>query len=71
MDDVHAEDKRNPEPGGIHRKLLELTDGGSSLDVEKTAYLAGLDPGCDVAALRVSGDDLTGDRKVQLPYLLF
>ena len=71
MDNVHAEDQRNPEPRLLHRYLLVAADFGGALDVEQAAYLALGDAVFHAHALPFSGDDVARDGKVQLAGLFF
>ncbi len=71
MDHVHTEDQRNTQAAFLYSQLLYIPDALYPFEVEETAHLSAGDLSGDVAALRLSGDDLSGNGQIELPDLLF
>ena len=71
MDHVHAEQQRNAEAWLFHSLFLYLTYFLHPFQVEQSSHFAFLDFAGDVAALGLSGSNLSRDGKVQLTDLFF
>ena len=70
MNHIHSEKDRNSETGLFHSNALHLPDLVSTLEVEKSSYLAFADSLRNIAALCLSGNDISCNRKIQLTDLL-
>lgn len=70
MDHVHSEKDRNTKTRLLYGDSLYVSDLLCTLEVEKTSYFTLTDSLGNIAALCLTCDDVTGNRKVQLSDLL-
>ena len=71
MDDIHSKQQRYAQPALPYGDLLDGADLVHPLDVEESADLAFSDFFANIRAPRLSGDNVSGDRQVQLTKLFF